>query len=143
MPRVSLLTLIAAIFVLRLNFAVWGLIGACRAIDEKLLHRGVRPTSQDTPGVPDVIDVAAILPAHNEALVIERTLEALARILPVENIHVVSDGSSDDTHDLAQSFGVRFFAGSPRCLPQDNRKDRGLRKDAAHKKNPRAVTARG
>lgn len=58
-------------------------------------------------------DVAVLIPAHNEAAVIEDSLRAAVRLLPKENIHVISDGSSDDTAALAEAFGVKVLELSP------------------------------
>lgn len=109
MRNTSLITALLAVLIVRLNFTVWGLIGAVRAIDDRRQRRKVTSESIETLTGPGLNDVAAILAAHNEALVIPKTLDALTRVLPVENIHVVSDGSTDETADVADAFGVRML----------------------------------
>ncbi|MGZ8734320.1 MAG: glycosyltransferase family 2 protein, partial [Acidimicrobiia bacterium] len=109
MRNTSLITALLAVLIVRLNFTVWGLIGAARAIDDRRLRRKVTSEAIETLTGPGLNDVAAILAAHNEALVIPKTLDALTRVLPVENIHVVSDGSTDETANVAQAFGVRML----------------------------------
>jgi biofilm PGA synthesis N-glycosyltransferase PgaC len=54
-------------------------------------------------------DVAVLIPAHNEAAVLENALQAAALLLPLSNIHVVSDGSTDETADVARDFGVHVL----------------------------------
>jgi poly-beta-1,6-N-acetyl-D-glucosamine synthase len=174
-PHVSLLPVLISVLVIGVNFSLWGVVGAARAIDGRVTRRkdpirtrrnrppvnketwrgnldwrpirprhptlrpGVRrwvgkkvaapvrwehnclcsPTTPCRrtcwcpPAVPDVLEVGAILPAHNEGAVIERTLIALARILPTRNIHVVSDGSTDDTANLAREFGAHVLELAP------------------------------
>ena len=52
--------------------------------------------------------VAVVVPAHNEELVIEATLDALlAQEYPALQIHVVSDGSTDATVEIARRFAGR------------------------------------
>ena len=52
--------------------------------------------------------VAVVVPAHQEELVIAATLEALLeQDYPAMQIHVVSDGSTDRTAEIARSFAHR------------------------------------
>ena len=60
-------------------------------------------TSQDAVAPPRV---AAIVPAFNEAETLADVLSVLKRS-PVDEILVVSDGSTDDTVHIARSMGVR------------------------------------
>lgn len=53
-----------------------------------------------------VDNVAVLIPAHNEAAVLGASLEAIMKLVPVSNIHVVSDGSTDDTPEIARKAGV-------------------------------------
>jgi cellulose synthase/poly-beta-1,6-N-acetylglucosamine synthase-like glycosyltransferase len=57
-----------------------------------------------------VSDVAVLIAAHNEAVVIEDSLAAIIALVPKENVHVVSDGSTDETMALAAGMGVRVMA---------------------------------
>lgn len=61
------------------------------------------------PDSPDLkLTVAVIVPAHNEELVIEQTLQRLLeQDYPHLQIHVVSDGSTDTTVPLARNFESR------------------------------------
>ena len=51
-------------------------------------------------------DVAVLMPAHNEAAVLGASLDAIMKLVPAANIHVVSDGSTDDTPEIARRAGV-------------------------------------
>ena len=55
-------------------------------------------------------DVAVLIPAHNESLVIEDSLRAIMALVPRENVHVVSDGSTDDTVEIARQAGAHVIA---------------------------------
>lgn len=55
-----------------------------------------------------VPSVAVVVPAHDEELVIAAAIEALlAQDHPAMTIHVVSDGSSDATAEIARGFAAR------------------------------------
>ncbi len=47
-------------------------------------------------------DICVVIPAYNEALVIEDSLKALAQITDLAHVFVVSDGSKDNTAELAR-----------------------------------------
>jgi poly-beta-1,6-N-acetyl-D-glucosamine synthase len=52
--------------------------------------------------------VAVVVPAHNEEMVIAAAVEALlAQDYPALRIHVVSDGSTDRTVEIARGFATR------------------------------------
>lgn len=53
---------------------------------------------------------AVLIPAYNEALVIEGTLDALIKAgVEVQNIYVVDDLSTDNTAELVKVYGVNLF----------------------------------
>ncbi|WP_020659886.1 glycosyltransferase family 2 protein [Amycolatopsis benzoatilytica] len=56
-----------------------------------------------------VDDVAVLIPAHNEAAVIGQSLAAIVSLVPPANVHVVSDGSTDRTAEIAEEAGVRVL----------------------------------
>ncbi|HEX3788953.1 MAG TPA: glycosyltransferase [Pseudonocardiaceae bacterium] len=126
-----------AIFVFGANFTLWGVIGLCRLAESPFARRRSRrivwPVNEpdeienaDTDvvvalregdgfrrprrGNLSVNDVAVLIAAHNESVVIENTLAAISKLVPRQNIHVVSDGSTDDTLDLALGAGVHAMA---------------------------------
>lgn len=64
--------------------------------------RAKAPSTSDHP-----IDLAVIMPAHNEATLIVGTLAALASVLPPNTrVVVVADNCTDDTARLARAQGV-------------------------------------
>ena len=54
-------------------------------------------------------DVAVLIPAHNEALVLEESLRSIMALVPRDNVHVVSDGSTDATVLIARRSGARVI----------------------------------
>jgi len=55
-------------------------------------------------------DVAVLIPAHNEALVLEESLRSIMALVPRDNVHVVSDGSIDATVEIARRAGARVIS---------------------------------
>jgi poly-beta-1,6-N-acetyl-D-glucosamine synthase len=71
------------------------------------------PSSAPPPGRRlTVADVAVLIPAHNEAVVIGDSLRAIMALVPGENVHVVSDGSTDDTERIAREYGANVMRTS-------------------------------
>jgi len=112
------------------NLIFWGIIGAVKFFSEdvrrfpvvkRLIRRGNRRA------IIRKYHVAAIVPAHNEERVIEKTILSLLLELPKRNIHVISDGSTDRTALIARSFGVNVVEFSPA-----NGKAGALEKGIAH-----------
>jgi biofilm PGA synthesis N-glycosyltransferase PgaC len=117
------------ILVFGANFAVWGTVGLIRLVDQLTVGRwrsrrraatlasasreNVVALRHDPAGRRSrrihltVDDVAVLIPAHNEAAVIADSVEAITKLIPRRNVHVVSDGSSDATFEIALSCGVK------------------------------------
>ena len=121
-----------------INFTVWGAIGLLRIVDSALdrfrnlprnagsaAHRGLRadmviqaaangglagPTLASGGGrILAVADLAVLMAAHNEEVVIDDSLAAITALVPPENVHVVSDASTDKTAALALQHGVNVI----------------------------------
>ena len=99
------------------NFTVWGLLGLLRVVDERTTGRRrrarLRARALDAggrEGAYTVDDVAVLVAAHNEEVVIEESLWAITGLVPAANVHVVSDGSTDRTVELAERCGVHVIA---------------------------------
>ena len=80
--------------------------------------RGQRRGTQGSSGQPRAVppspaDVAVIVAAHNEELVIAETIRAASRLVAVENIHVISDGSTDGTASVAAHAGAKVLELNP------------------------------
>lgn len=119
-----------AVLMLGANFALWGAIGLIRLAESAVARwstaRALRaapamaaieagpspvPARRAKPG-PSLTtsDVAVLIPAHNEALVIADSLAAIMALVPPRNVHVVSDGSTDDTVAIARRSGARVIS---------------------------------
>jgi poly-beta-1,6-N-acetyl-D-glucosamine synthase len=109
-----------ALGIVGLNFTVWGLVGLCRLVDEKVLgrwrRRRARRAGRPQPGwgpwepVPSLHTVAVLMPAHDEEVVIAESLAAITALVPAGQVHVVSDGSTDRTVELAREAGVHVIS---------------------------------
>jgi len=105
------MTWIIAFFTLAgYNFSFWILVGILRFLFERLPQKRKRgrPPKPITPN-----EVAAIIPAHNEEMIIRRTIRALLKVLPKKNIYVASDYSTDKTVPIARSKGVNVLDVKP------------------------------
>ena len=119
-----------AVFVLGVNFAIWGTVGAIRLMESRAFARARarrkvirlprRPDGSGSGGERDddpvvaraslsVDNVAVLIPAHNEAAVLGASLDAISELVPLGNIHVVSDGSTDETPQLARDYGANVY----------------------------------
>ena len=121
-----------ALFVLGANVAIWGSLGLIRlggsaAGRWRPRAAGLASTSltaQDGGTLMAVTadgaqpgrlrslttaDVAVLIPAHNEALVIGESLRSIMALVPRGNVHVVSDGSTDATVEIARQAGARVI----------------------------------
>jgi biofilm PGA synthesis N-glycosyltransferase PgaC len=114
-----------ALLVFGANFIVWGTVGVTRLVDELTFSRrrarrrraalaqNAAAHSHDPAGRRarssnlTVADVAVLIPAHNESAVIADSIEAITKLVPRKNVHVVSDGSTDDTFAIALRCGVK------------------------------------
>ena len=125
------------IFVLGANFALWGTVGLVRLVESlagrrrglgspRLASTGkggtlmavtadagpaghALPVSRPVPARLTTRDVAVLIPAHNEALVLEESLRSIMALVPRDNVHVVSDGSTDATVEIARRSGARVI----------------------------------
>jgi biofilm PGA synthesis N-glycosyltransferase PgaC len=118
-----------AVLALGVNFAIWGMTCTIRLAKSRTLllarrcmwqlarplaraiarsrqagAKNAGPTLQRIS--VSVSDVAVLIPAHNEAAVLGESLNAIMKLVPAANIHVVSDGSTDDTPAIARRAGA-------------------------------------
>lgn len=100
-----------ALLVIGVNFSVWGIVGMLRLLDEKAHHvvKRVRKDDIQSNRRVQLSDVAVLMAAHNEEMVIAASLASLAKLIPRENIHVVSDASTDKTVALVESAGANVI----------------------------------
>lgn len=100
---------IALVLVLGVNTIVWTTVGLARYLRSKR-RRGVHAA---TGPVPTLDQVAILVAAHDEALVIERTIRSALDHVAPDQVFVVSDGSTDDTVAIARAAGAQVFDLQP------------------------------
>src|SRR3989338_3488409 len=86
-----------------ISVTIWSLIGLLRLILNYLPFRKKRHWGWGGKLRPS--DIAVLLPAHNEELVIRQSIQALKQMLDEKQIYVASDGSKDKTYRRAQMEG--------------------------------------
>lgn len=106
------------LLVVGVNTLLWSTAGASRAMLSfvRRLTPPTRPRARFGPGARRPVhphEVAVLIAAHNEGLVIGRTIASAAALVPVGNLFVASDGSSDDTAALASAAGANVLELDP------------------------------
>lgn len=100
-----------------INFTFWLLVGYIRYGFEHIPKPGFLRQKKRKRGRPvkplTVNDVACILPAHNEEGTISDTLDSLLKVLPKEQVFVISDYSQDKTAWIATTKGVHVLDIQP------------------------------
>lgn len=95
--------------------AFWAATGLVRYINDAAIFR-LRKNLLDQTGA-DLAqlknDAAVLLPCYNEEVVLARTLESLKRLVPADQIHVISDGSTDRTAEIARQTGCQVLELKP------------------------------
>ena len=94
--------IIAVLLVIGVNTILWSAVGAVRLLVGRFAPRPSGPA----PHIPTRSEVAVIVAAHNEELVISKTIASASAMLPIENVFVVSDGSTDATSEIATAAGA-------------------------------------
>lgn len=91
----------------------WFLMGLLRALENTIRKSPFPKPDPKKRQKVSIKDIAVILPAHNEEAVIAKSLQALKHSIPARQIHVVSDGSSDNTYKEVKKEGCRCMAINP------------------------------
>ncbi|MCU1406202.1 MAG: glycosyl transferase [Glaciihabitans sp.] len=103
---------VLVILLIGVNTIVWSSVGLARVVASRRAHR---PSGVAAPGsapgyrIPQVSDVAVVIAAHNEEMVIGNTLRSLEHLVKPSNIFVVSDGSKDKTAAIARRHGAQVL----------------------------------
>lgn len=105
--------LVIGLLVLGISTPFWSVVGLLRMVGERQNRSSPRQLSrtQEPPIGPG--EVAVLIAAHNEELVITETIASALTLVPPENIHVISDGSTDSTACKATAAGVNCLELSP------------------------------
>ncbi|MTB71288.1 glycosyltransferase [Arsenicicoccus sp. MKL-02] len=103
--------LVLAVLVVGISTTVWSLVGVGRLVAGRRRttsrrHQGSHRAHTDPPGLDQV---AVLVAAHDEELVIEQTIRSASALVPPQQIHIVSDGSHDRTAELARACGVNVL----------------------------------
>src|SRR3972149_9530774 len=94
-----------------ISVTFWAIVGLIRLVIEKFIKKSIYPSTGPNEMKPT--DIAVILPAHNEELVIRQSIQALAKMLDKKQIYVVSDGSKDKTYRRARMEGCHVSRLEP------------------------------
>jgi len=96
-----------------INTVFWCFIGSLRYLSE-LIRKNQTPTALSDAAVHEAAkEVAVCVPAHNEELVIRNTIISLQQLVPARQIYVVSDGSTDETANIARQLGCIVLESNP------------------------------
>ena len=63
----------------------------------------------DAPAIEDGLNVAILLPCHNQAATIESVVRGFAEAIPAARIYVFDNNSTDDTARVATRAGARVY----------------------------------
>jgi biofilm PGA synthesis N-glycosyltransferase PgaC len=96
------------LFVVGVNLAFWSLVALLRRTFEGYAPNRPVPRNRLTPR-----DVAVVIPARNEEMIISATIRSVLRLVKPGNIHVVADGCDDDTGLIALSWGLNVLEPMP------------------------------
>lgn len=108
MHALPILLLLVTVFgVIGIGTLFWSTAGVARAV-----AAGLRRPSPGRSAV-DRSRVAIVIAAHNEQLVIEKTLDSATAQVPVRQVYVASDGSTDATAQLALERGANVLELNP------------------------------
>jgi poly-beta-1,6-N-acetyl-D-glucosamine synthase len=105
---VPIVLIVTIVGVVGLGTLFWSSAGIVRAIAEAF-----RPVPDTYRPVVPKGAVAIVIAAHNEELVIEKTLTSAMAQVPCGQIYVASDGSSDATTELAIARGANVLDLNP------------------------------
>ncbi|MEX0621847.1 MAG: glycosyltransferase [Candidatus Woykebacteria bacterium] len=94
-----------------ISIAFWSIVGLLRLIWEKFIRKSIYPVTGTNKMNPE--DIAVILPAHNEELVIRGSIKALKQMLSPKQIYVAADGCTDKTYRRARMEGCHVSYLNP------------------------------
>jgi cellulose synthase/poly-beta-1,6-N-acetylglucosamine synthase-like glycosyltransferase len=104
--------IVVLVLVLGINTIIWATVGGMRVIAARTRRKGTVPVRLRA-GAPTRDQVAILMAAHNEEMVIGNTIASLAEFGHDVNVFVVSDGSTDDTAVIARAHGATVLELSP------------------------------
>ncbi|SNR53384.1 Glycosyltransferase, catalytic subunit of cellulose synthase and poly-beta-1,6-N-acetylglucosamine synthase [Haloechinothrix alba] len=102
-----------ALFVFGVSITLWIGVGLLRLLTQDAVERRRRVADSTGARRLTPADVAVLIPAHNEEASIAATITSVLRLVPGANVHVVADGCTDRTTEIAGSFGVNVLELQP------------------------------
>jgi biofilm PGA synthesis N-glycosyltransferase PgaC len=99
------------VLVLGVNLTLWLFVGGLRFASDR-----IGPKPPIIVGLPPPLspsDVAVLIPAHNEEPVIAATINSAVRLVPESNVHVIADGCTDATAEIARAAAVNVVELEP------------------------------
>jgi poly-beta-1,6-N-acetyl-D-glucosamine synthase len=96
------------LFVVGISLTFWSLVALLRRTFQQYAPNRPVPRNRLTPR-----DVAVVIPARNEEMIISATIRSVLRMVKPGNIHVVADGCDDDTGLIALSWGLNVLEPMP------------------------------
>lgn len=105
------MVVLIVLVVLGPSTVLWTLVGLARRLREAGRRRpapGAEPAAVLRPE-----QVVVLMAAHNEELVIARSIASAATQVPVGNVVVASDGSTDRTVEIARATGAQVLDLQP------------------------------
>ncbi|WP_394685689.1 glycosyltransferase family 2 protein [uncultured Microbacterium sp.] len=103
------LVVLVAVCTIGVSTLVWGTAAMCRLIAERRPSAALLNPSMYFRSA----EVAILIAAHDEELVIAEAVRAARRLVPAGNVFVVSDGSHDDTVERARAAGAEAWDLTP------------------------------
>jgi cellulose synthase/poly-beta-1,6-N-acetylglucosamine synthase-like glycosyltransferase len=97
---------ILLVLLIGVSTILWTTVGLGRVIAG---HRARLSGDIVAEDFPDITDVAVVIAAHNEELIIGDTLRSLEHLVDPTQVFVVSDGSRDRTAQIAREHGANVL----------------------------------
>ena len=99
--------ILVLLLVLGVNTVLWGSVGIGRLVGQWMRrNQPTHPPGSHVVGRIRPEEVAVLIAAHNEEMVIAKTIGSAAALVPNRNIFVASDASSDATARIARENDV-------------------------------------
>lgn len=122
----TMTVLVPTILVIGVSTLFWGFVGLGRHLAggrrvgrngshtrPRHSHRPGRPPRLAVTATPRPDQVAVLVAAHNEEMVIGETIRRASALVPANHVHVVSDGSADTTAVVARAAGASVLELHP------------------------------
>jgi len=93
---------VTVVVLVGVNTLLWVGAALVRVVAARLRHRSPRHAGR----IPTPSEVAVVIAAHDEELVIAATIRSAARQVPLHNVFVACDGCTDGTVAIARACGA-------------------------------------